>query len=117
MRGREIALTADRGLFARLIVVGEVRKIDIGERLVYSLGPLPAAIANKHGSLVKTDKAKFMYFLEGSVNPPATVESIPDGSTWVWDAMTLVQVMKQQDTFGMFANRALKFLITTDIAS
>lgn len=81
MRGREIALTADRGLFARLIVVGEVRKIDIGERLVYSLGPLPAAIANMNGSLVKTDNVKLMHFLEGSVNPTATVENIPDGST------------------------------------
>lgn len=62
-------------------------------------------------ALVKTDKAKLMHFLEGLVNPPATVE-IPDGSTWVWDAMALVQAMKPQDTFGRFANSVLMYLIT-----
>ncbi len=116
VRGREIALKADRDLFARLIVVGTVRKIDIREMLVYSLGPLPAAIANVDGSIVKTDKAKLMHFLEGSVHPPATVE-IPDGSIWVCDAMALVQAMKPQNTFGRFANNVLMYLINAAKAS
>lgn len=116
VRGKEMALKADRDFFARLIVVGTVRKIDIGEMLVYSLGPFPAAIANMDGSLVKTDKAKLMHFLEGSVNPPATVE-IPEGSTWVCDGMALVQAMKPQDTFGRFANSTLMCLINTAKAS
>ena len=112
-KGKEVTLRADCDLFARLIVVGTVRKIDLQEMLVYSLGPLPASLAHFDGSLMKTDKAKLMRFLEAAVNPPATVENIPEGSTWIWDAMALVQVLKPQPTFGMFADSALRSIVST----
>lgn len=86
-KGREISLKADCDLFARLIVGGNSRKIDMSEMLVHSLGPLPAALAHFDGSLMKTDKAKLLHFLEAVVNPPKTVNNIPEGSTWVWDGM------------------------------
>ena len=103
-KGREITLKADCDLFARLIVVGTVRKVDLKEMFVYSLGPLPASMAHFDGSLMKTDKAKLMHYLEAEVKPSANVERIPEGSAWVWDAMALVQVLKPQATFGMFAD-------------
>eukprot|EP00057_Strongylocentrotus_purpuratus_P019489 XP_011673963.1 PREDICTED: uncharacterized protein LOC105442958 [Strongylocentrotus purpuratus] len=111
VKGREIALKADRNLFARLIVVGTVRKIDIGEMLVHTLGPLPAPLANHDGSLVKTNKAKLLHFLEGSVKPSPTIEDIPFGSTWVWDAMALIRSIKPPSTFGQFADQVLKILV------
>lgn len=109
-KGREVTLKADCDLFARLIVVGTVRKTDLSELL--GLGPLPASLAHFDGSLMKTDKAKLMRCLEAAVNPPATVEKIPEGSTLVWDAMALVQVLKPQPTFGMFADSALRSIIS-----
>ena len=112
-KGREITLKADCDLFARLIVVGTVRKVDLKEMFVYSLGPLPASMAHFDGSLMKTDKAKLMHYLEAEVKPSANVERIPEGSAWVWDAMALVQVLKPQATFGMFADSALRTIINT----
>ncbi|KAL2104338.1 hypothetical protein ACEWY4_001206 [Coilia grayii] len=116
-KGREIALKADCDLFARLIVIGMSRKINMSEMLTYSLGPLPAALAYFDGSIMKTNKAKLLHFLEGAAHPPATVDSIPRGSTWVWDGMALVQTMKPQPTFGMFADSILRMMVSVATAT
>lgn len=116
-KGREIALKADCNLFARLIVIGTSRKVDMSEMLVHCLGPLPAALAHYDVSLMKIDKSKLMHFLVAMVNPPAAVSSIPDSSTWVWDGMALVQVMKAHPTFGMFADSLLRLMVSVAAAN
>ncbi len=110
IKGKEMTLKSHRNLFARLIVVGNVRQININEMLSYTLGPLPQSPANFDGSLVKTNKAKLMHSLEEDISPPPTVRDIPDGSVWIWDAMALVQQLKPQPTFGLYADHVLRTL-------
>lgn len=94
IKEKEITLKSHCNLFARLIVVGNVRQISTVEMLTYSLGPLPQSLADFDGSLVKTNKAKLMHTLEEDINPPPTVRDIPDGSVWIWDAMALSAASK-----------------------
>ena len=64
LKNREIAIKADRSLFARLIVMAQNRSFNMRDVLSYSLGPLPWSIALADGSLVKTNKAKLLQFFE-----------------------------------------------------
>ena len=79
--------------------------------LCYSLGPFPQSLASFDGSLVKTNKAKLMHILEDEISPTTEVSVIPDGSVWIWDAMALVQQLKPQPTFGLFAEHVLRTLV------
>ena len=55
--GKEVIPKVDRNLFTRLIVVAQVRSIDIHRVLSFSLGPSPWSLAKPDGSLVATSKA------------------------------------------------------------
>ena len=50
-------LRTDRNLFARLLVIGQSRQMDLRQSLVHELGPLPWSLALFDGALVKTSKA------------------------------------------------------------
>ena len=52
-----------------------------------------------------------MHILLDEINPPDTVSDIPDGSVWIWDAMALVQQLKPQPTFGLYADHVLRTLV------
>lgn len=93
--------------------MGNVRQINIDEMLTYSLGPFPQLLANFNGSLVKTNKAKLMHILTEVISPPATVREIPDGTVWIWDDMALVQQLKPQPTFGLYADHVLRTLASS----
>ena len=67
---------ADQNLFVGLMVMGTVRKLVTDEMLTHSLGPLPVSLANCNGSLVKTNEAKLLHFLERAVDPLPTVSVI-----------------------------------------
>ncbi|KAJ8021224.1 hypothetical protein HOLleu_38360 [Holothuria leucospilota] len=117
VKGREITFPSDRNLFARLMVIGTVRKVDIREMLTYSLGPLPLALANHDGSLVKTNKAALMHSLESAITLAPVIESIPRGSVWICDGMAMLQMLKNiPDTFGLLGEHVLKQLIYQTIA-
>ena len=109
--GGDITTRADRRLFARLILIANVRKVDIKQMLVYCLGPYPLPISSVHGTLVKPNKAALLHHLEGSTAESPTVASIPEGSVWIIDGMALFQSLANRDlpdTFGEFA----KFILT-----
>ena len=54
--GRAVILRADRNLFARLLVIGQSRQMDLRQLLVHELGPLPWSLALFDGTLVKTSR-------------------------------------------------------------
>ena len=110
IQGKEMSLKADRSFFARLLLVGNVRLIQIEMMLVYALSIIPAALSYYDGSMMKTNKAKFMESLEKDVSPEPILD-IPSGSSWIWDSMALVQTMKRQETFGQFSNAVLQVLL------
>ena len=54
---RNVIIRADRNLFARLLVIGQSRQMDLKDLLTHELGPLPWSLASSDGSLAKTNKA------------------------------------------------------------
>ena len=53
MKGQNVVLKADRNLFSQMILVAESRSVNMKDVLEYPLGPLPWALANADGSLLK----------------------------------------------------------------
>ena len=56
-KNREVALKAERRLFAQMIVIADCRNLQMSEVLAHPLGPLPWTLANPDGTLRKTNKA------------------------------------------------------------
>lgn len=65
--GRIFVLRADRNLYARLLVIGQSRQIDIRDLLTHALGPVPWFLATYDGSLAKTTKSALAKLLEDDV--------------------------------------------------
>lgn len=89
--GRNIAVKADRNLFARLLVIGQSRKIDLRDLLKHELGPIPWSLATTDGCIAKTNKAVLPKLLEEGVQ---ALNVLPDNSSsYVIDAMALLQML------------------------
>ena len=107
--GREITMKAGNKLFARLLLVGNVRKIQLKEMLKYNLGPVPLAISSLQGTLVKTSKATLLHYVEEAVENPL-VDVIPEGSVWVLDGMVMFQQLRNRDIPEKFGDLAISLL-------
>ena len=115
MKGKEVALKADRSLFQRLLIITSVRKLDIAKMLSYNLGPVPLSLAYFNGSLNKTTTASFMLYVESLVEPSPIMDSVPNGSVWVVDGMAMLQELPQRNvptTLGLLADQLLRQLVT-----
>ena len=86
--GRTFVIRADRNLFARLLVIGQNRQIDLRELLSFELGPVPWSLASCDGSLAKTTKSSLIELLEDDVEP---LQQLPNASVFIIDAMALLQ--------------------------
>lgn len=119
IKGKEVVLKSDRDLFARLVIIGKSRQVDLRNMMTYSLGPLPLPIAKADGTLMKTNKAKLLHMLEDLHMPIAPEEGRtrvspqpPKGGIWIVDAMALLQMMKNiPKTFGEVAMKVFKQLV------
>ena len=60
VKGKRITLEANRKLFARLMLIGKSRDINLREMLSYCLGPVPLPLATQQGTLIKTNKATLL---------------------------------------------------------
>ena len=107
--GREITMKAGNKLFARLLLVGSVRKIQLKEMLKYNLGPVPLAISTLQGTLVKTNKATLLHHIEGAAENHL-VDVVPEGSVWVLDGMVLFQQLRNRDIPEKFGDLAIFLL-------
>ena len=111
--GKQVSLQADRNLFQRLLIIANVRKLDIEKMVTYNLGPLPLSLAHQDGSMSKTNKASLLHYIESQVQPSPLTE-IPPGSTWIVDAMAMLQELRQSSippTFGQLADQVLKQVV------
>ena len=61
--GRDIALKTDRNLFGCLLVIVQLRDIDLRDVFKYCLGRLPWLLTSTDGTLGKTDKSKLLELL------------------------------------------------------
>ena len=91
--GKTVILRADRNLFARLLVIGKNRKVDLRELLVHEFGPLPWSLASFDGSLAKTNKAALPKLLEDGVD---SLQHLPaQTSAVIMDATAIVQMLSK----------------------
>lgn len=70
VRSKDLAvpLKMDRNLFARMALLGQVRKIDLKLVFTFPLGPLPWSLSNPYGLPRKTNKAQLLHLLEKDVS-------------------------------------------------
>ena len=107
---KNIIIKADRNLFARLLVIGQSRKVGRRELLTFELGPLPWSLASLDGMLAKTNKATLSKLLENEVE---CLESLPNPTTaYIIDAMALLQsLVKIPERFASLAEMLMKRVI------
>ena len=107
---KNIIIKADRNLFARLLVIGQSRKVDLRELLTFELGPLPWSLASLDGMLAKTNKATLSKLLENEVK---CLESLPNPTTaYIIDAMALLQsLVRIPERFASLAEMLMKRVI------
>ena len=105
-RGSNVILRADRNLFARLLVIGQSRQMDLRELLTHELGLFPWSLATSDGSLAKTNKAALSKLVEDGMED---LTSLPPGTTSViMDAMAMLQmVTRMPDRFADLADMLL----------
>ena len=75
-KGQNMVLKADRNLFSQMILVAESRSVNMKDVLEYPLGPLPWALANADGSLLK------MYLLQNlsKLHRPVSLMGLMNGN-------------------------------------
>ena len=83
-----LPLRMDRGVFARMALLGQFRQIDMKVVFIYPLGPLPWSLADPYGLMRKTSKAKLSQQLERRI--PVT-EKYPQNATSIFDRMAVLQ--------------------------
>ena len=108
-KSKEYYIKAKHNLMARLIITGRARGISIDNLMQYSLGPVPMSLAYIDGSLMKTDKAKLLHYLEETV-PNSKAEGIPEGLAWVIDAMEIIQKIPIGEILKTFGGLAKLYL-------
>ena len=69
-----VVVKADRGLFARMVVITHHRQMSMQEVLKYPLEPLPWSLATADGAPTKAAQSALLHILEGKAQP---VEDVP----------------------------------------
>lgn len=108
--GRAVILRSDRNLFARLLVIGQSRQMDLRQLLVHELGPLPWSLALFDGALVKTNKAALPKLLEDGVE---SLQCLPAQTTAVIiDEMAMLQTLNMiPERFSQLAEMIFKRIL------
>ena len=86
-----VVVKADRGWFARMVVIAHHRQMSMQEVLTYPLGPLPWSLATADGAPTKTAKSALLHILEERAQP---VEDVPASAVWILDGVAILQSMK-----------------------
>ena len=89
---RNVVIKADRSFFCKLVVIAQMRELDLFEVYSHELGPIPWAIATQDGTLHKATKSSLLEDLEKDV---PSVGRPPPQSAMIIDAFTSIQVLKK----------------------
>ncbi|XP_033106462.1 uncharacterized protein LOC117108533 [Anneissia japonica] len=109
--GKAVSAKSDRKLFARLLIAGQTRKIDLPEILSYSLGNVSFPLANFDGSLAKTNKSALLHAIEMTAGD-CLIDRPPENAALMIDGMALIQSIRDvPKTFGELADDILKQII------
>ena len=108
-----MTLTEDRELFGRLMIVANVRQVNLKEILCYELSTVPYALAHTGGTLRKTPRSLLLHILENYVTVEPRLAPHPDMPTvQILDAMALVQSPRFAGaaTFGEMATKYFELI-------
>ena len=78
-----VSVKADRGLFARMVVIAHHRQMNMQEVLTYPL-------ATADGAPTKTATSALLHILEGKAQP---VEYVPASAVWLLDGVDILHSM------------------------
>ena len=93
---------ADRGLFARMVVIAHHRHMNMHEVLTYPLGPLPWSLATVDGAPTKTTQSALLHILDGKAQP---VEDVSASAVWILGGVAILHSMKDVPrTFSSLAS-------------
>ena len=67
VNSKTVPLPATQDLFAKILLVAQIRSLNMRVVSKFPLGPLPWSLAESLGSLKKTSKASLLHKLEGKV--------------------------------------------------
>ena len=104
---KSVSLKASSDLLGRILMISQVRKIDVKETLGYSLNPYPPAIVQYGGAPVKTNKSALMRHIEQTASEQNALPN-RNGCVWIFDGMAVLQQMKNiPPTFEKLADKVL----------
>ena len=104
-----IEVRAERNVFAQLVLLSLKNNIDLEIIMSYQLGPVPWTLATADGAPVKSDKAKLLHNLEGTVD--VSENPVREETVYIYDGNALLQAMQQvPDTFEEVADRVFNLL-------
>ena len=108
-----ITVKSDKDLFRRLMLVANVREVNIRDVLSYELSPVPCFLAHNDGSLRKATKSDLASALEDRINSPVRLPVLASSVVYIVDGMALIQMHKSSGarTFEELASRYLAIVI------
>ena len=109
-----VAITEDRDLFGRLLIVSNARQVNLREILCFELSSVPYSLAHTDGTLRKTTKSVLLQILENDVTVEPRLTSLPTMPTvYILDGMALVQMLRFSgaSNFGKMAANYFEFLM------
>jgi len=87
-----VAITEDRDLFGRLLIVANAREVNLREILCFELSAVPYSLVHTDGTLRKTTKSDLFQILEKDVTVEPQLSFLPTLQTvYILDGMALVQ--------------------------
>ncbi len=110
---KTVIIKADRGLFARLMVIAQRRNIDFDIILQHELGPLPWSLSTVFGTLQTTTKSAMLNAILDIACP--LIPQIPSNSALVIDFMALIQTYTNPETFGKLAEKILRDVTSSTV--
>ena len=106
---KEIKITAQRNVYAQLLMLVQENDIDLEKLFTFPLGPVPWPLATGDGMLTKTEKAVILHKLEASVTAQ-TVQILKE-DVHILDGNVLLHSLQTiPDTFEELARHLFKRL-------
>ena len=102
-------MKADRRLFGNMVLIDQSRKLEMSDLLSHHLLPLPWALSNGDGTMMKTNKAVLSKHLESKV---VRVEEVPHPSVTIIYAMGLMnKLLGENRTFSELSDRVFSQML------
>ena len=76
-----VAITEDRDLFGRLLIVANARQVNLREILCFELSAVPYSLVHTDGTLRKTTKSDLFQILEKDVTVEPRLSFLPNLQT------------------------------------